>query len=96
MQLYGLNSCDSCRASRKALKKLNVEYVDVRDSGVPKKILKMAFAQFGSALINSLTLRRAISPPPTTVTGFFLRFINIGKLSIIKCYSIQLFIYSSS
>ena len=52
MQLYGLISCDSCRASRKALKNLNVEYVDVREAGVPKKILEMAFAQFGFALVN--------------------------------------------
>ena len=52
MQLYGLNSCDSCRASRKALKNLNVEYVDVREAGVPRKILEMAFARFGSDLVN--------------------------------------------
>ena len=30
----------------------------------------------GSALINNFTLRKAISPPPITVTGFFLRFIK--------------------
>ena len=52
MQLYGLISCDSCRASRKALKKLNFEYVDVRVAGVPRKILEMAFSRFGSALVN--------------------------------------------
>ena len=52
MQLYGLNSCDSCRASRKALKKLNVEYVDVHKAGVPKNILEIALARFGAALVN--------------------------------------------
>ena len=47
----------------------------------------------GLTLINSFTLRSAISPPPITNTDFFLRFKNIGKFSIIKCYSNNLYIY---
>ena len=61
MQLYGLNSCDSCRAARKALKNMNIEYVDVREAGVPKNILEAAFSQFGAALVNkSSTTWRAL------------------------------------
>ena len=52
MQLYGLNSCDNCLAARKALKNMAIEYVDVRESGVPKYVLKMALETFGSALVN--------------------------------------------
>ena len=52
MQLYGLNSCDSCRSARKALKYLMVDYIDVRRSGVPKNVLEAALAKFGEALIN--------------------------------------------
>ena len=52
MELYGLNSCDSCRAARKALKNIAIEYVDVRESGVPRNVLKMALEIFGAALIN--------------------------------------------
>ena len=52
MPLYGLNSCDSCRAARKALKNIAIEYVDVRESGVPKNVLKIALEIFGVALIN--------------------------------------------
>ena len=61
MQLYGLNSCDSCRTARKALKNMNIEYVDVREAGVPKNILEAAFSQFGAALVNkSSTTWRAL------------------------------------
>ena len=61
MQLYGLNSCDSCRAARKALKNMNIEYVDVREAGVPRNILEVAFSQFGAALVNkSSTTWRAL------------------------------------
>ena len=52
MKLYGLNSCDSCRAARKAFKNITIEYVDVRESGVPRNVLKMALEIFGAALIN--------------------------------------------
>ena len=48
MKLYGLNSCDSCRAARKAFKNITIEYVDVRESGVPKNVLKMALEIFGA------------------------------------------------
>ena len=61
MQLYGLNSCDSCRAARKALQNMNVEYIDVREAGVPRNILEVAFSQFGAALVNkSSTTWRAL------------------------------------
>ena len=61
MQLYGLNSCDNCRAARKALQNMNVEYIDVREAGVPRNILEVAFSQFGAALVNkSSTTWRAL------------------------------------
>ena len=52
---------------------------------------------FGPQTLHRLPeLLKAISPPPITVIGFSCKFINTGKLSITKCYSIQLFIYSNS
>lgn len=51
MILYGLKSCDTCRAARKALK--DIEFVDVRDDGVPADVLDAALARFGKALLNT-------------------------------------------
>lgn len=51
MILYGLKSCDTCRAARKALE--NIDFVDVRDDGVPSEVLDAALAQFGKALLNT-------------------------------------------
>lgn len=50
MKLYGLKTCDTCRAARKAVPQ--AEFVDVRDSGVPPEVLEAALAQFGDALVN--------------------------------------------
>ena len=50
MKLYGLKTCDTCRAARKALP--DAEFVDVRDSGVDPQVMTAALAQFGDALVN--------------------------------------------
>lgn len=50
MQLFGLKTCDRCRAARKALG--DVEFIDVRADGVPDAVLSAALAEFGDALIN--------------------------------------------
>lgn len=51
MNLYGLKTCDTCR---KALKSLpDATFVDVRADGVPPEMMQRAFAQFGTALVNT-------------------------------------------
>lgn len=51
MKLYGLKNCDTCR---KALKELHeVEFIDVRESGVSEKTLEKAIATFQGALVNT-------------------------------------------
>lgn len=51
MILYGLKTCDTCR---KALKSLpQARFVDVRADGVPGPVLDRAFAEFGTALVNT-------------------------------------------
>lgn len=50
MQLFGLKTCDRCRAARKALP--DVEFIDVRADGVPEAVMTAALAEFGDALIN--------------------------------------------
>lgn len=54
MRLYGLKTCDTCRAARKALAAAGKapDYVDVRADGVPEAVLKRFLAEFGEALIN--------------------------------------------
>lgn len=48
--LYGLKNCDTCR---KALKLIdNVDFVDVRTSGVPDDVLDRALEAFEDALLN--------------------------------------------
>lgn len=51
MILYGLKNCDTCRTARKALK--DIEFVDVRDDGVPADVLDAALARFDKALLNT-------------------------------------------
>lgn len=51
MQLYGLKSCDTCRAARKALPE--AVFFDVRVDGVPEGLLARAHDQFGAALVNT-------------------------------------------
>ncbi len=51
MLIYGLKTCDSCRAALKALSQ--GQLVDVRAEGVPSPVLEAALAQFGHALINT-------------------------------------------
>lgn len=50
MHLFGIKTCDTCRKALKLLR--DVEFVDVRDAGVPTDIMDRAVAQFGDALIN--------------------------------------------
>lgn len=54
MRLYGLKTCDTCRAARKALAAAghDPDYVDVRADGVPEADLKRFLEAFGEALIN--------------------------------------------
>ncbi len=54
MKLFGLKTCDSCR---KALKDLaergyNVDYIDVRQVGVPDDVMAAAHGMFGDKLVN--------------------------------------------
>lgn len=51
MQLFGLNTCDTCRKARKAFPE--VEFVDVRADGVPVSVLAAAFDRFGDRLVNT-------------------------------------------
>jgi len=51
MILYGLKNCDTCRKALKALP--NAEFKDVREDGVPAKLLAQAEGQFGAALLNT-------------------------------------------
>lgn len=50
MQLFGLKTCDTCRAARKALPQ--AEFVDVRADGMDPAILDTALARFGDDLVN--------------------------------------------
>lgn len=51
MIIYGLKNCDTCR---KALKSLpDARMCDVRTQGIPKTLLKSAYAQFGAHLVNT-------------------------------------------
>ncbi len=51
MILYGLKTCDTCR---KALKSLpDMQFVDVRNEGVPLGTLTRALDLFGAALVNT-------------------------------------------
>jgi len=54
MRLYGLKTCDTCRAARKTLEAAgqDPDYVDVRADGVPEADLKRFLDAFGEALIN--------------------------------------------
>ena len=51
MRLYGLKTCDTCRKSLKTMQ--DVQFVDVREQGVPSDILARAFAEFGDAVVNT-------------------------------------------
>ena len=51
MILYGLKTCDICRKALKALPE--VEFVDVRATGVPSDVLNAALGQFGASLVNT-------------------------------------------
>lgn len=51
MILYGLKNCDTCRKALKALP--DVEFADVRVTGVPADVLRAALSQFGAALVNT-------------------------------------------
>ncbi|SMX29058.1 putative reductase [Pelagimonas phthalicica] len=50
MILYGLKTCDTCRKARKAL--ADVDFVDVREDGIPVNVLGDAFSRFGEKLLN--------------------------------------------
>ena len=51
MILYGLKNCDTCRKAMKSLK--DIEFVDVRQDGIPKDVLKTAHEALGDVLLNS-------------------------------------------
>lgn len=51
MVLYGLKNCDTCR---KALKSFSdISFKDVREDGVPMRVLEAALAQFGDVIVNT-------------------------------------------
>ena len=50
LKLFGLKNCDTCR---KAMKQLpEIEFVDVRKTGVSAEVLARALGQFGDSLVN--------------------------------------------
>jgi arsenate reductase len=51
MKIFGLKNCDACRKALKALEQS--ELFDVRADGMPVEVMKLAFAQFGEALLNT-------------------------------------------
>lgn len=51
MILYGLKTCDTCRKALKLLE--GVEFIDVREDGVPAATLKSAYAVLGDAILNT-------------------------------------------
>ena len=51
MQIYGLQTCDTCRKAIKALPQAS--FVDVRAEGVPAPVMQAAQAKFGDALTNT-------------------------------------------
>ncbi|CUH53353.1 ArsC/Spx/MgsR family protein [Shimia marina] len=48
--VYGLKNCDTCRKAMKSLGE--VDFVDVRNTGVPEEILNSAYEQFQDSLVN--------------------------------------------
>ena len=50
LKLFGLKTCDTCRAARKALPE--AEFIDVRERGVDPEILSKALGRFGDDLVN--------------------------------------------
>lgn len=50
LRLYGLKTCDSCRAALKALDEAGIEVIfrDVRDDGVPPDVLRRALDTHGA------------------------------------------------
>ncbi|AZV80464.1 arsenate reductase [Parasedimentitalea marina] len=50
MKLFGLKNCDTCRKAMKQLPK--IDFVDVRNDGVPVEVLQRALGQFGDSLLN--------------------------------------------
>ncbi|MGH1414227.1 MAG: ArsC/Spx/MgsR family protein [Pelagimonas sp.] len=51
MILFGLKTCDTCRKARNALDQ--VDFVDVREDGVPRDVLNAAYERFGEKLLNT-------------------------------------------
>lgn len=50
MQIFGLKSCDTCRAARRALP--DATFADLREDPLPDAVLDAALAAFGEALVN--------------------------------------------
>ena len=48
--IYGLKTCDACRAARRA--RPDARFVDVREEGLPPEVLEAALAAQGDALVN--------------------------------------------
>lgn len=51
MILYGLKTCDTCRKARKSLP--DMQFMDVREDGIPDDVLNAALAMFGEKLLNT-------------------------------------------
>lgn len=51
MILYGLKTCDTCKKARKAL--ADIDFMDVREDGVPAGVLAAAHDRFGDKLLNT-------------------------------------------
>ncbi|WP_136440188.1 ArsC/Spx/MgsR family protein [Pacificoceanicola onchidii] len=51
MILYGLKTCDTCRKARKALP--DIQFMDVREDGIPQDVLTAALEAFGEKLLNT-------------------------------------------
>lgn len=51
MILYGLKTCDTCRKARKALP--DIQFMDVREDGLPEAALTAALEVFGEKLLNT-------------------------------------------
>lgn len=52
--LYGLKACDTCRKAKKALEgaAADLDFVDVREAGVPEAVAVRASDLFGETLVN--------------------------------------------
>lgn len=79
MHLYGLKSCDTCRAALKTLRGAghDVAYIDVRTDGIQSADLERFIAEFGEAIINKRsTTWRGLSDVERTAPPLELLIAN--------------------